>query len=202
MIGADRGPVVVVLTAKCPITPPAGDRATHGFGDWVAHCFRRAYLCAQLKWSGNDQMIVGNNVLRRGAWSKAADTITLDETARHRRRMAMVTDGGIAFLLDLAEATLLRDGDGILLDNGELIEIKAKPEPLYEIRAHDTAHLVTLAWQLGNRHLPAQVFADRILIRRDAVIRDMVVGLGASVEEIDAAFDPEGGAYHAHHHPE
>ncbi|MAU98338.1 MAG: urease accessory protein UreE [Fulvimarina sp.] len=145
-------------------------------------------------------MIVGNSVVRRGEWSDPADTITLDETARHRRRMAMVSDGGIAFLLDLPEATLLLDGDGILLDDGRVIGVKAKPELLYAVRARDTVHLVTLAWQIGNRHLAAQIFADRLLIRRDPVIRTMLEGLGAAVEETEAAFDPEGGAYHAHHH--
>ncbi|MCQ0988264.1 urease accessory protein UreE [Jiella marina] len=148
-------------------------------------------------------MIVGNLVRRRGEWTEAADTITLDETARHRRRMAMVSDGGIAFLLDLAEATLLRDGDAIQLDNDQLIAVKAKPEPLYEVRGRDTAHLIALAWQIGNRHLSAQVFADRMLIRRDPVIREMLTGLGASVADVESAFDPEGGAYGGrsdHHH--
>ncbi|MEX6505010.1 urease accessory protein UreE [Jiella sp. M17.18] len=146
------------------------------------------------------KMIVGNSVKRRGEWADAADTITLEESARHRRRMAMVTDGGIAFLLDLPEATLLRDGDAILLDDGQIVEVKAKPEPLYEVRGQDAAHLVALAWQIGNRHLSAQVFGDRLLIRRDPVIRDMLQGLGAAVAEVEAAFDPEGGAYGSHLH--
>ncbi|MFN0264941.1 urease accessory protein UreE [Tepidamorphus sp. 3E244] len=132
-------------------------------------------------------------------------TITLDETARHRRRMAMTSDAidgkeGIAFLLDLPEARLLRHGEGLVLDDGRVIEVRAAPEPLLEVRARDTGHLVQLAWQLGNRHLPAQVFADRILIRRDHVIADMLKGLGAQVAEIDGPFDPEGGAYGGHSH--
>ncbi|MBO0664477.1 urease accessory protein UreE [Jiella sp. MQZ9-1] len=145
-------------------------------------------------------MIVGTSVVQRGEWTEAADTITLDEQARHRRRMAMVSDGGIAFLLDLPDAVLLRDGDGIQLDNGQLICVKAKPEPLYEIRAREGAHLAVLAWQIGNRHLPAQIFADRLLIRRDPVIHEMLIGLDATIVEVEAAFDPEGGAYHGHHH--
>ena len=127
-----------------------------------------------------------------------AGTITLDETARHRRRMAMTSDNGISFLLDLPEARLLRHGDGLVLDDGRVIEVIAAPEPLLEVRGRDAQHLVQLAWQLGNRHLPAQVFADRILIRRDHVIADMLKGLGAEVAEIEAPFDPEGGAYGGH----
>lgn len=105
---------------------------------------------------------------------------------------------GIAFLLDLPEARLLRHGDGLVLDDGRIIEVIAAPEALLEVRGRDTEHLVQLAWQLGNRHLPAQVFADRILIRRDHVIADMLKGLGAEVAEIEAPFDPEGGAYGGH----
>jgi len=139
-----------------------------------------------------------------------ADTITLDETARHRRRMKMVSDGGIEFLLDLADARLLRHGDGLQLDDGRVIEVRAVPEDLMEIRGRDGRHLLALAWQIGNRHLAAQIMPDRILIRRDHVIRDMLEGLGATVTGTSAPFDPEGGAYggaheahehgHGHHH--
>ena len=131
-----------------------------------------------------------------------AGTITLDEAARHRRRMAMTSDNGIEFLLDLAQARLLRHGDGLVLEDGRVIKVRAMPEPLYEVRAKDPVHLLQLAWQLGNRHLPAQIFDDRIFIRRDHVIKAMLEGLDAHVAEIDAAFDPEGGAYrgHGHHH--
>ncbi len=139
-----------------------------------------------------------------------AGAITLDETARHRRRVKMVSDNGIEFLLDLPKARLLRHADGLVLDDGRVIEVRAAMEPLYEIRARDARHLTAIAWQLGNRHLPAQIFEHRILIRRDHVIAEMLAGLGAEVTEIEAPFDPEGGAYeheaahshnqHGHHH--
>ncbi|MCR9236344.1 MAG: urease accessory protein UreE [Alphaproteobacteria bacterium] len=136
----------------------------------------------------------------------AADTITLDETARHRRRVKMRSDNGIEFLLDLPEARLLRHGEGLVLEDGRVIEVQAEPEQLYEVRANDEKHLLQLAWQLGNRHLPAQITADSIRIRADHVIKSMLIGLGANVTEINAPFDPEGGAYgqvdntHAHSH--
>lgn len=135
-----------------------------------------------------------------------AGRITLDEQARHRRRMSMISDdidggGGIEFLLDLPQARLLRDGEGLVLDDGRVIEVVAAPEPLYEVRGRDGRHLLALAWQIGNRHLAAQIETGRILIRRDHVIREMLERLGATVMEIEAPFDPEGGAYgDAHHH--
>lgn len=136
-------------------------------------------------------------------FTDAADTITLDETDRHRRRMAMTSDHGIGFLLDLAQARLLRHGDGLLLSDGRVIRVEAVPEDLMDVRGRDGRHLLALAWQIGNRHLAAQIEADRILIRRDHVIRAMLEGLGATVRNISAPFDPEGGAYggeHSSHH--
>ncbi len=133
-------------------------------------------------------------------FTRPADTITLDETARHRRRMRFVSDNGISFMLDLPEARRLRHGDGLELDDGRVIEVRAVPEALYEICGRNNRHTLILAWQLGNRHLPAQIIGDRIRIRRDHVIRDMLHGLAATVTEIEAPFDPEGGAYDTHNH--
>lgn len=135
-----------------------------------------------------------------------AGEITLDEGDRHRRRIALTSDNGIPFLLDLPEARQLRHGDGLVLEDGRVIVVKSAPEALYEITARDGRHLTALAWQIGNRHLPAQILEDRIFIRRDHVIRQMLEGLGAHVHEIEAPFDPETGAYgdrhqsHHHHH--
>jgi len=106
----------------------------------------------------------------------------------------------ITFLLDLPEARLLRHGDGLMLDDGRIVEVHAVPEPLMEVRGRDARHLLALAWQIGNRHLAAEITPDTIRIRRDHVIREMLLGLGAEVIEIEAPFDPEGGAYGGHHH--
>jgi urease accessory protein len=137
-------------------------------------------------------------------WSgEAADRVVLDYDDRHRRRMAMSGAGGTSFLLDLPVAAELRGGDALVLEDGRLVEVVAAPEPLLEIRCADALHLARVAWHLGNRHLPTQLFPNALRIRRDHVMADMVRQLGAEVIEISAPFDPEGGAYAAssgHHH--
>lgn len=141
-------------------------------------------------------------VMPAGSWSGAAvDTVSLDYDGRHRRRIRLVGGSGAAYLLDLAEATHLKDGDGLALPGGGVVRVCAEPEPLLEVRAADAAALLRLAWHIGNRHLAAQVEADRILIRRDHVIAHMLEHQGARVREVTAPFDPEGGAYHDHAHP-
>ena len=148
-------------------------------------------------------MISASQVRKQHHWSEApADTVVLDFDDRHRRRMAMTGTRGLAFLLDLESAVALRGGDALVLDDGRLIEVVAAPEPLAEIRCKDPQRLVRVAWHLGNRHLPTQIMSNALRIRRDHVIEAMVRGLGARVIEIEAPFDPEGGAYadafHAH----
>jgi urease accessory protein len=154
-------------------------------------------------------MIRAREVKPHHRWTeRPADTVVLDFDDRHRRRMAMTGTRGLEFLLDLEHAVALRGGDALVLEDGRLIEVVAAAEPLLEIRTADPHHLIRLAWHLGNRHLPTQMMPKALRIRRDHVIEAMVKGLGARVIEIEAPFDPEGGAYagtthdhsHAHDH--
>jgi urease accessory protein len=145
-------------------------------------------------------MIRATEVRGQYRWTETpADTVVLDFDDRHRRRMAMTGTRGLEFLLDLENAVALRGGDALVLEDGRLIEVVAAPEPLVEIRGADPLHLVRVAWHLGNRHLPTQIMAKGLRIRRDHVIEAMVTGLGARIIEIEAPFDPEGGAYAAPH---
>jgi len=148
-------------------------------------------------------MLKATEVVSSGHWPSAARkaVVTLAHHDRHRRRIRLTADDGTSFLLDLAEATVLRHGDGLKLENNAgYIEVQAAPEPLIEVRAPSAQLLARLAWHLGNRHLPAEIHADRILIRDDHVIVDMLKGLGAQVQAVNAPFDPEGGAYGQHNH--
>jgi urease accessory protein len=154
-------------------------------------------------------MLRAEKVIPAGHWSGApADTVVLDFDARYRRRVTMTGVGGLEFLLDLAEATMLRGGDGLRLDDGRVVEVVAEPEPLAEIRAADPLALTRVAWHFGNRHLPTEIMPKALRIRRDPVIEAMVEGLGARVIALQAPFNPEGGAYakaeggapDAHHH--
>jgi urease accessory protein len=134
----------------------------------------------------------------------ALDSIALDSDQRRRRRIVLTGEGGTAFLLDLPRATMLRHGDGLLLDDGAIVKVIGEPEPLLEIAAADAAGLARLAWHLGNRHVDVQVMDGKLRIRRDHVLEDMLRTLGAVITPLEAPFDPEAGAYGqdalVHHH--
>jgi urease accessory protein len=146
-------------------------------------------------------MIRARRVFPAGAWdrTKEADRVALGHEDRHRRRIAMNGEGGIDFLLDLAEATHLRDGDGLALEDGRIVRVVAAPEPVVDITG-DPRLLARVAWHIGNRHVPAEIMPDRIRIARDHVLEEMIAKLGAKVTRAEAAFDPEPGAYAEHSH--
>jgi urease accessory protein len=140
------------------------------------------------------------HVHRSGAWPEAAavDAVTVAYLDRHRRRIRLVGDSGEAFLLDLPRTTHLGDGDGLELDGGGgFIRVRAAAEPVLELEASDAGALLRIAWHLGNRHLPLQVTGDRLRIRADHVVAEMVRGLGGRLAALEAPFDPETGAYSA-----
>jgi len=143
-------------------------------------------------------------VYLHGQWpeDRMVDTVTLAYLDRHRRRIRLVSDSGAAFLLDLSRAQHFAEGDGLELDSGGYLRVCAAMEPVLEIETADRANLLRIAWHLGNRHLPLQVVGDRLRIREDHVIAEMLSGLGGRITRLEAPFDPEFGAYAGapHHH--
>ena len=144
---------------------------------------------------------------RAGDWppSEAVGAVTLDYDMRQRRRIRLECGEAGPVLLDLERPVGLRPGDGLRLQEGGWIAVEAAPEELLEIAAQDEAHLLKLAWHLGNRHCPAEIHDNRIYVRADHVIEQMARGLGATVDRIMRPFHPEGGAYdaantHTHDH--
>jgi urease accessory protein len=150
-------------------------------------------------------MLRATAIVRRSAVSTetVVDRLTLAYDQRHRRRIAMTADGGLSFLLDLETATVLDDGDAVRLDDGRLVQVKAAPENLIEIRAESPLLLKKIIWHLGNRHVPAEIADDAVYIAEDHVLTEMVRGLGATAAPIQRSFSPERGAYddgHEHGH--
>lgn len=124
-----------------------------------------------------------------------ADTVTLDYDNRFRRRIVMTGDNGLNFLLDLPKATELRDGNDLSLEDGRHVRVIAAKEKLIRVIARDPQHLLTITWHVGNRHLPCELRDNYLMLRYDHVILDMLEKLGASIKNVDAPFNPEGGAY-------
>jgi urease accessory protein len=133
-----------------------------------------------------------------GSWPEedTLASVTLPYVDRFRRRVRMTDDAGEPFLLDLERPVLLGDGDGLKLEGGGLIRVKAAEEIVIEAQAASAVDTARLAWHIGNRHTPVQVLADGTLrIVDDPVLADLLARLGARLFYRHAPFSPEPGAY-------
>jgi urease accessory protein len=131
---------------------------------------------------------------------EAIDRVVLDADDRSRRRIVLTGESGSRYLVDWKDPVTLRDGEGLVLDDGSVVLVAGKPEPLLEIAGRTPLEFVRLAWHLGNRHTDVQIVGERIRIRVDHVLDEMVRGLGARVTAVEAPFDPEPAAPGGHGH--
>ncbi len=129
-----------------------------------------------------------------------SDRVVLDADEHQRRRIVLTGEKGTRLLLDFAKPMILRDGDGLVLEDGSVVQVAGRVELLVEVSAPAPADVVRLAWHIGNRHTDIQFTDQSFRIRRDHVLEEMLKGLGATTREVEAPFDPEPAAPHGHHH--
>jgi urease accessory protein len=133
------------------------------------------------------------------------DTLILNADQRRMQRGFVFGGKGTCVEFDFADPVMLRTDDALLLDDGTVVEVVAQAEPLIEVRA-DLAVLVRLAWMLGDRHVPVEIFPNRLRLRHDPQLEPLLRSAGGKVVAIEAPFNPEGGAYataagsDGHHH--
>jgi urease accessory protein len=126
-------------------------------------------------------------------------TVTLTFDARCKSRLLVELDSGERAGLMVERGRILRGGDRVRLEDGREAEIVAADEPLIEAASADPVLIAKAAYHLGNRHVAVQVMSDRLRCLADHVLADMLRGLKLEVRFITAPFDPESGAYGAHH---
>ena len=144
-------------------------------------------------------MIKVKKIINNNRWRvKANDEIILDHLDRNRRRIKLKTKKNISFLLDEIKPIFLVDGALLILGNNYKVKVIAKLEDVFKIKIEDKKSLMVLAWHIGNRHIPAEIHKDYVLIKRDEIIGKMLKILGAKIYKKKLTFTPESGAYHKH----
>jgi len=145
--------------------------------------------------------------------ARTIDSVILDGANRLVHHAVLFGIRGARAEVDFDQPIRLGSGDALELDDGSLVEVVAEAEPLLEARPADLTSFARLAWQLGDRHVPVQILPNRLRVRRDPAIEQLIIRLGARVRPIVAPFDPQSGAYlpsaasasshdqhHGHHH--
>lgn len=142
-------------------------------------------------------MIKVKKIINNNLWKfRVDDEIVLDYQDRNRRRIKLDSKKKISFLLDEKETVFLNNGSLLILSNEYKVKVIAKLENVLKVEAKDKNNLSSLAWHIGNRHIPAEIHKDYIIIQRDEIISRMLKLLGAKVVKKKLSFTPEKGAYH------
>jgi urease accessory protein len=129
-------------------------------------------------------------------------TLRLPFDLRQKSRLHAKLDSGEEVALMLPRGEVLRGGDLVTASDGRIIEIVAAPEKLLHVECRSANDLARAAYHLGNRHVPVEVGEGFLRIAADHVLEEMLKRLGAKVSPIEAAFEPEAGAYAAGHRHE
>ena len=129
---------------------------------------------------------------------RADFTLSLTAFERSRTRYRFQTDDGQSILLRLSRGVVLKDGDLLQAETGEILRIIAKPESVLTVRAADNLSLLKAAYHLGNRHVSLEITANYLRLTFDPVLEKMLEKLGLEIKQETAPFQPEIGAYHHH----
>ncbi len=126
--------------------------------------------------------------------------LPFDDRCKSRLRTRLADGGEVGLFLE--RGSILRGGDRLLANDGRIVEVVAAPEALMEVRSSNPLSLTRAAYHLGNRHVAVELGPTWLRFAADRVLGDMVMGLGFTVVEIVAPFEPEAGAYAGHSHGE
>jgi urease accessory protein len=127
------------------------------------------------------------------------DSLVLPFELREKSRLRIKLTSGREAGLFLDRGVVLRGGDYLRSDEGLVVRVDAAVESIYRVTCNDPLQLARAAYHLGNRHVPLEIGAGWLALKQDAVLRDMLIGLGAAVTAIQAPFEPEAGAYGGSH---
>ena len=141
--------------------------------------------------------------IRRDVYhSEISGQIKLPFDLRQKTRLRTQLVSGEEIAVMLPRGDILRGGDLVVASDGRVIEVVAQAEKVLHITCDTPQALTRAAYHLGNRHVPVQVGDGFLRIAADHVLEQMLKGLGAKIEMLQAPFEPEAGAYgggHQHH---
>ena len=162
-------------------------------------------------------MLIANKLMPQGrglapVLVKRAATVELDWDVRQKSRFDATDSQGRRIGVFLPRGTAVRGGDVLVAEDGSLVRVVAAPQQVLRI-THCPAHgtpfdLTRAAYHLGNRHVPIELRPEHLQIEPDHVLAEMLRAMHLIVTEVQAPFEPEGGAYgghvtndgHGHHH--
>ncbi len=118
---------------------------------------------------------------------------------RIRSRLRTRLASGEEVVLKTERGAILRGGECLESEDGRVVRVSAAPEKVMHVTCAGQFELTRAAYHLGNRHVAVEIGDGYLRIASDHVLGGMLLGLGAKVQELEAPFEPESGAYGGGH---
>jgi urease accessory protein len=138
-----------------------------------------------------------------GVLLKRAASVELDWDVRQKSRFDATDSTGRVLGVFLPRGSVVRGGDVLVAEDGSLIRVLAAPQAVLRVTPcpdhGGPVDLPRAAYHLGNRHVQLEVKPDHLQLEPDPVLADMLRAMHLIVREVQAPFEPEGGAYAAAH---
>ena len=133
---------------------------------------------------------------------RPSDCLLLRFDQRCRSRFtAITTTRNVQVRILLPRGLVIRNRALLSTDNNESVEVVAADEPLYRVLATHPHALLRAAYHLGNSHVRLELQPSYLQLEPDPVLRTMLEQLGGvEVHLVEAAFEPDVGAYGGGHH--
>ena len=143
-------------------------------------------------------LVIHRRTAARPDWDAELE-LTFDARSKSRLRCFAGSGEEVGLFLERGQPPL-HDGECLEARDGRIVRVRARPEPLLHVTCADALQLTRAAYHLGNRHVALQIGDGWLRLLDDYVLRDMLLQLGATVEAVEAPFQPEHGAYGGGHH--
>lgn len=145
------------------------------------------------------EKILGN--IHRDNITVPVDIVGLEWFEADGKRLRKTTKGGRD--IGIAVGGRLRDGDILYLDSEFCVAVKVAECELTEVKVSSIEEMGRVCFEIGNRHLPLKISADRVLIPYDAPTEQHLKDLGFSCGRIVGSFGDHivcKAHGHEHHH--
>jgi urease accessory protein len=118
------------------------------------------------------------------------DVVVLNWRDRRKSRQKVKTAKGVELALALPTGTILKDGDVLYRDDRDVIVVEAEKEAVIIISFNNAAQAATIAYELGNRHLPLSIHRAVLITPSDPIVEKILQQSHIDYQYAEEVFEP------------
>ena len=110
------------------------------------------------------------------------ERVYLESDELLKRVLRVTSDHGHEYGISLPKGSEMKDGDILFNDGHNIVVISVKEDDVIVITPRDINEMGEIAHNLGNKHLPVQIEAGKIIIQYDYLIEKFLQDLKVNFE--------------------